>query len=160
MATCSSLLAWKIPQTEEPGRLQSLGTQRQIQLSTHAHINCSLVSLPPVTRRPGLMVTGIAQLRGEQSGQCWGTEGLSNGPPHLPPPPGPGMCPGERQLKRTKASKPHYLSSSGLNQPQDGHFYCGLSLETAEEKKVLSLMPFLYFQKNPPMTCALSSQLT
>ena len=31
------------------------------------------------------MVTGIAQLRGEQSGQCWGTEGLSNGPPHLPP---------------------------------------------------------------------------
>ena len=28
MATCSSTLAWKIPWTEEPGRLQSMGSQR------------------------------------------------------------------------------------------------------------------------------------
>ena len=28
MATHSSVLAWKIPQTEEPGRLQSMGSQR------------------------------------------------------------------------------------------------------------------------------------
>ena len=28
MATCSSILAWKIPWTEEPGRLQSMGSQR------------------------------------------------------------------------------------------------------------------------------------
>ena len=28
MATHSSMLAWKIPRTEEPGRLQSLGLQR------------------------------------------------------------------------------------------------------------------------------------
>ena len=28
MATCSSILAWKIPQTEEPGGLQSMGSQR------------------------------------------------------------------------------------------------------------------------------------
>ena len=28
MATQSSILAWKIPQTEEPGRLQSMGLQR------------------------------------------------------------------------------------------------------------------------------------
>ena len=27
MATCSSILAWKIPRTEEPGRLQSIGLQ-------------------------------------------------------------------------------------------------------------------------------------
>ena len=27
-ATCSSILAWRIPWTEEPGRLQSMGTQR------------------------------------------------------------------------------------------------------------------------------------
>ena len=27
-ATHSSFLAWKIPQTEEPGRLQSIGLQR------------------------------------------------------------------------------------------------------------------------------------
>ena len=38
MATCSSILAWKIPWTEEPGRLQSWGlkdtSERQ---STHMH---------------------------------------------------------------------------------------------------------------------------
>ena len=28
MTTHSSILAWKIPQTEEPGRLQSMGSQR------------------------------------------------------------------------------------------------------------------------------------
>ena len=28
MATHSSILAWKIPRTEEPGRLQSMGLQR------------------------------------------------------------------------------------------------------------------------------------
>ena len=28
MATHSSILAWRIPRTEEPGRLQSLGSQR------------------------------------------------------------------------------------------------------------------------------------
>ena len=28
MATHSSILAWKIPSTEEPGRLQSMGSQR------------------------------------------------------------------------------------------------------------------------------------
>ena len=28
MATHSSILAWEIPQTEEPGRLQSMGSHR------------------------------------------------------------------------------------------------------------------------------------
>ena len=28
MATHSSILAWRIPQTEEPGRLESMGSQR------------------------------------------------------------------------------------------------------------------------------------
>ena len=28
MATCSSILAWKISWTEEPGRLQFMGSQR------------------------------------------------------------------------------------------------------------------------------------
>ena len=28
MATHSSILAWRIPRTEEPGRLQSVGSQR------------------------------------------------------------------------------------------------------------------------------------
>ena len=34
MATCSSILAWEIPWTEEPGGLQSIGSQKsQTQLS-------------------------------------------------------------------------------------------------------------------------------
>ena len=33
MTTHSSILAWRIPWTEEPGRLQSLGSQSQTQLS-------------------------------------------------------------------------------------------------------------------------------
>ena len=33
MATYSSILAWRIPWTEEPGKLQSMGWQSQIQLS-------------------------------------------------------------------------------------------------------------------------------
>ena len=38
MATCSSILAWEILWTEEPGRLQYLGWQSQTRLSTHTHI--------------------------------------------------------------------------------------------------------------------------
>ena len=37
MATRSSILAWKIPWTEEPGGLQSIGLQRIGQNSTHTH---------------------------------------------------------------------------------------------------------------------------
>ena len=33
MATHSSILAWRIPWTEEPGRIQSMGSQRQTRLS-------------------------------------------------------------------------------------------------------------------------------
>ena len=33
MATHSSILAWKIPWTEEPGRLQTTGSQSWTQLS-------------------------------------------------------------------------------------------------------------------------------
>ena len=68
MTTCSSLLAGKIPWTEEPGRLQSMGTKSDT--TEYTRIYQLLISLPPVTRRPGLRVTGIAQLREEQSGQC------------------------------------------------------------------------------------------
>ena len=36
MATHSSILAWRIPWTEEPGRLQSIGSQRVVQSQTEA----------------------------------------------------------------------------------------------------------------------------
>ena len=35
MATYSSILAWRIPWTEEPGRLQFMGSQSQTRLHTH-----------------------------------------------------------------------------------------------------------------------------
>ena len=42
MATHSSILAWRISWTEEPGRLQSMGSQSQTRLSDltslHKHI--------------------------------------------------------------------------------------------------------------------------
>ena len=41
MAPHSSTLAWKIPWTEEPGRLQSLGSQRVTeQLHFHFSVSC------------------------------------------------------------------------------------------------------------------------
>ena len=39
MATHSSILAWKIPWTEEPGGLSFMGSQKgQAQLITHTHV--------------------------------------------------------------------------------------------------------------------------
>jgi len=38
MATHSRTLAWKIPRTEEPGRLQSIGSQSQTRLSDFASL--------------------------------------------------------------------------------------------------------------------------
>ena len=39
MATYSSTLAWKIPRTEEPVRLQSMGSQSQTRLSDFTSLN-------------------------------------------------------------------------------------------------------------------------
>ena len=38
MATHFSVLTWEIRQTEEPGGLQSMGSQESNTLSTHMHI--------------------------------------------------------------------------------------------------------------------------
>ena len=44
MATHPSILPWRIPWTEEPGELQSMGSHSQSQLSacthTHTHTIC------------------------------------------------------------------------------------------------------------------------
>ena len=39
----SSTLAWKIPWTEEPGRLQSMGLQSQTRLSDFTVFDCGLL---------------------------------------------------------------------------------------------------------------------
>ena len=52
MATYSSILAWRIPWTEEPGELQSIGLQsrtRLKQLSMHA---CIVRRCSPALREP------------------------------------------------------------------------------------------------------------
>ena len=36
MATCSSILAWKIPWTEKPGGLQSMG-HKESEMTEHTH---------------------------------------------------------------------------------------------------------------------------
>ena len=45
IATHSSILAWEIPWTEEPGRLQSIGSQSQTRLSEKQHMNFKSVFL-------------------------------------------------------------------------------------------------------------------
>ena len=46
MATCSSILAWEIPQTEQPSRLQSVELQRvqHDEVNEHACIHMSMYS--------------------------------------------------------------------------------------------------------------------
>ena len=41
MATHSSTLAWKIPWTEEPGGLQSMGSDTTEQLHFHFSLSCT-----------------------------------------------------------------------------------------------------------------------
>ena len=58
MATHSSILAWRIPLTEEPGRLQSVGSQRGIQLSNfHFPYLCMLLLLLSHFSHVGLSAT-------------------------------------------------------------------------------------------------------
>ena len=56
MATHSSILAYKIPQTEEPGGLQSLGLQSQARLSMHnfrINLKLSMIPCPEFLNRAG-----------------------------------------------------------------------------------------------------------
>ena len=50
MATHSSTLAWKIPWTEEPCRLQSMGSQSRTRLSYFTHSQSSVGDKCKITR--------------------------------------------------------------------------------------------------------------
>ena len=60
-ATPSSILAWRIPWTEEPGRLQSMGQQRvsaqlkRLSAHTHTHTHHKHASFPSVCSVPEVM---------------------------------------------------------------------------------------------------------
>ena len=45
MATHSSTAAWEIPWTEEPGRLQSMGSQSRTRACMHTHLHVKSVLL-------------------------------------------------------------------------------------------------------------------
>ena len=46
MSTHSSILAWESPQTEEPGKLQSMGVAKsQTRLNLHEHMHTYITSL-------------------------------------------------------------------------------------------------------------------
>ena len=44
MATYSSILAWRIPWTEEPGGLQSMRDHKELDTTEHAPVGVLLVS--------------------------------------------------------------------------------------------------------------------
>ena len=62
MATHSSILAWKIPWTEEPGRLQSMGSQR-VGHDWATSLSLSFTFSLPQTRHPGT----------HKYGESWGS---------------------------------------------------------------------------------------
>ena len=69
MATHSSVLAWRIPQTEEPGRLWSIGSQRVGHDSSdlaHTHIALKGKSLDIPTRRTGNSLINLSSWLGHQ----------------------------------------------------------------------------------------------
>ena len=53
MATCSSILAWKIPWTEKPGGLQSTGSHRAGHRTEHTGAHSDPRSLMPCSRYSG-----------------------------------------------------------------------------------------------------------
>ena len=54
MATHSSIIAWEIPWTEEPGRLQSTGLRRvRHNLATKQQTNQNYNEVPPHTSQNG-----------------------------------------------------------------------------------------------------------
>ena len=63
-ATHSSILAWRIPWSEEPGRLQSIGSQRV----RHDWVT-SLSSLPGGSEEPG----GLQSMESQKVGHNWVT---------------------------------------------------------------------------------------
>ena len=65
MATHSGTLAWKIPWTEEPGKLQSMGLQSQTCLSdfTFTFMNCEIFCFSSMKNAIGNLIRIILNLQ-------------------------------------------------------------------------------------------------
>ena len=120
MATLSSILSWKIPWTEDPGRLQSMGSQRvRHDWATSLSLSCvlsfvsfpvcfkcqmtvewsalnSLAASPVLLRGSVLMILSVGRCQLQMAGHC---------APHLP---------GSRHLCKTSWITLHcmFISSS------------------------------------------------
>ena len=73
MGTHSSILAWRIPGTEEPGREQSMESQSQArlkQLSTLTRGATESLSLPSPFSSPGLLSLFISSSK-YTAALCW-----------------------------------------------------------------------------------------
>ena len=64
MATHSSILAWRIPWTEETGRLQSVGSESRTELTTIMIVWASLVA-QSVKNLPAVQETWVQSLSWE-----------------------------------------------------------------------------------------------
>ena len=78
MATHSSILAWRIPQTEEPGGLQSTGLWSWIQLSNSTHAGSTL--LKGFEPRPWNVYQGPEGAREPQLSLTWKLVYVSQAP--------------------------------------------------------------------------------
>ena len=68
MATPSSILAWKIPQTEEPARLSSMGVPKswtQLSACAHTHTASGILALETQFRGKGLDAEMLSVVPGE-----------------------------------------------------------------------------------------------
>ena len=68
MATHSSTLAWKIPRTEEPGRLQSLGSRR-VGMTKQLHFQFSMSCIGEGNGNP----LQCSCLENPRDGGAWGS---------------------------------------------------------------------------------------
>ena len=75
MATHSSILAWRIPWTEEPGRLQSMGSQSRTRLKRTEHARVCLDEQDPARRREAVSAAEVKAVPGW--GPCWTPWALS-----------------------------------------------------------------------------------
>ena len=75
MAPHSSTLAWKIPRTEEPGRLQSMGSLES-DTTERLHFDFSLSCIGEGNGNPLVFLPGESQGRGSLLGtRLWGLMG-------------------------------------------------------------------------------------
>ena len=120
MTTHSSILAWEIPWTEEPGRLQSMGSQKnRVQLSDWTTTKNSLKEFPNFGRPfPSYVVKGPLPIRPKCSGLALeeNVRAFQNSPASL-------WCYGREEINKGgsegRLSHPHPSTPDNVDEPTD-----------------------------------------